>query len=516
MGSPTVDYDALASQHGGSATVDYDSLAAKHGAVPDATKAGGFLDAVSRFGQGFYDKTLKGAVDTLGAAGNAIMHPKDTATAIANSPIVQHPVDTAVAAAKNAYQTHASMLQQAKESFQSGNYDDAIQRGTNALIPILGPQIQSSVDKANGGDLAGGLGELVGTLGTVLAAAPGVSEAVASKAADLADAIGVAKPVQGAATRLYQSALKPSMRDPKEAAAAVEAGLNEGIPITPGGQRKLASQLQDLAQKTKAVIASDPTATIDPNAVAGRLDATRARFANQVNPVSDVNTIDQAKQEFLNTAGAKPGRPAVPPQPTGVLDATGKPVMTAGSPAVPPTPAPPMSAADAQAIKQGTYQQLAGKYGELKSAQIEAEKTLARGIKEELNEQFPELKNLNAKQEQLYGLLPFLERAVSSIGNHNILSLGDVATGAATAAAGHGLLSVPAMVMRQTLGSPMVKSKLAIMLNAAARSGGAVESPAASMARVNSYLQSLDSALSPYPQALPMAASNDQAQMASR
>jgi hypothetical protein len=174
-----------------------------------------------------------------------------------------------------------------------------------------------------------------------------------------------------------------------------------------------------------------------------------------------------------------------------------------------------MSAADAQAMKSGTYQQLSSKaYGELKSAQIESEKALARGIKEELDAQFPELQDLNAKQEQFYGLQPFLERAVSGIGNRDVLSLGDMAAGAATAATGHGLLGVPAMIMRHALGSQMVKSKLAIMLNAAARSGGAVESPAATTARINSYIQSLDSALTAYPQGLPMAASNDKTQQA--
>ena len=42
-------------------------------------------------------------------------------------------------------------------------------------------------------------------------------------------------------------------------------------------------------------------------------------------------------------------------------------------------------AADAQAMKQGTYRALGDKaYGELKGASIEAQKAQARGLKEEL------------------------------------------------------------------------------------------------------------------------------------
>jgi hypothetical protein len=494
-------------QSGGTATLA--DLADEH------TQAGGFLDAVGRFGQGFYDKTLKGAVDTLGAAGHAIMHPIDTASAIANSPIVQHPIDTAVEAAKNAYQTHAGMLQQAKQSFQRGDYDDALQRGTNALIPVLGPQIQSSTDKVKSGDVAGGLGELVGTLGTVLAAAPGVSEAVASKVGDLTDAIagGASRAV---AKKLYQSALKPSQVDPDAAAAAVQAGLKNRIPISDAGKARLDSLVSNLSDKVKDVIASDPNATVDPQAVASRLDATRGRFANQVNPVSDVSTVDRARQEFLSQAGARPGVPATAPQPTGVLDASGKPVMTAGTPATPPTPAPPMSAADAQAMKQGTYAINRGKYGELSSAQVESEKALARGLKEELESQFPELKSLNAQQSELMGLEPFLEKAVARLGNHNILSLGDMAAGAAGGAAGGPVGAAGAAAMRQAIGSPLFKSKLAFALSKASQQVGKVEPYAASLGRVNSYVQSLDSALSPQALPLPMAAQNDQTQMAQR
>ena len=146
MASPAIDYDALASQHGGTpASVDYDALAAQHGGkdvTADHAKAGGFLSAVGSLGKGFYENTLKGGVDLLGAAGHAVLHPEDTAAEVANS----HPIDAAVKAAKDSYNTHIGMLQQAKQSLMKGDVDDAMERATNAMIPIFGPVEVVTID----------------------------------------------------------------------------------------------------------------------------------------------------------------------------------------------------------------------------------------------------------------------------------------------------------------------------------------------------------------------------------
>ena len=481
-------------------------------------KTTGWLDAIGRFGQGFYDKTLKGVVDTAGAAGNAVMHPGQTAAAIANSPIVQHPLDTVAQAAKQSYDTHTTMLEQARQSAANGNYDDAIERGTNALIPILGPSIQASSDKMKSGDVAGGMGELAGDIASLAAMAPGVSEAVASKLGGVVEALGLPKVAKGAATKLYQSALKPSQVNPEKAAAAVQTGLASAIPVSEKGQTKLASLLSDLSGKAKDVIASDPNAQIDTGAVAKRLQDAKQRFTNQALPQSDVDVIDRAHQEWLARNGSKPATPGTAPQPTGVLGPNGQPIMGSGTPGTPAVGPQPLSAQAAQEMKQGTYQQLKSKaYGEMKTAQVESEKALARGLKEELETKFPELKSLNAEQTKLYGLDPYLDKAVARIGNHNLVSLGDMAAGAAGEVAGGPVGMAGAAIMRHIVGSPEAKSKLAILLNKAA--GGGAGTMAASTAKVASYVQSLDDALfSPAsatvmpgaPMALPMAASGNQ------
>lgn len=201
---------------------------------------------------------------------------------------------------------------------------------------------------------------------------------------------------------------------------------------------------------------------IDPQDVVRRLDGMKQKFANQVNPEADLAAIDAAKQEFLkNNPNA-------------------------------------IAAATAQDIKSGTYSQLRGKYGELSSATNEAQKALARGIKEELETQFPEIKGLNAKEGQLINLDGALERAVRRVNNRDIFSLGGklaagtgAAVGAATGETAAG--GAAGLALHYVLSDPMVQSKLAIAISKGAK-GGVV--PSAAQARVAGYLTALGNAAS--------------------
>ena len=98
--------------------------------------------------------------------------------------------------------------------------------------------------------------------------------------------------------------------------------------------------------------------------------------------------------------------------------------MNSGTPAVAPTPRPPIPADTAQTIKQNTYAQLRNSYGQLSSAQVEAQKALARGIKEELNNAIPGLAEDNTKEGAMIGLQDALERRVRVVMNHNIVGIG--------------------------------------------------------------------------------------------
>lgn len=232
----------------------------------------------------------------------------------------------------------------------------------------------------------------------------------------------------------YQSALKPSTTiPPAKVDRMVQTGLENEIPVSKGGAEKLQSLLEDLQDKVTQEIGSGQGKTISKGAVLQRLNPVAARFAQQVTPAADLNAIADTGTEFAASHPAD------------------------------------IPAADAQAMKVGTYQQLKGKaYGELKSATIESQKALARGLKEELANAFPELSNLNAQESKIYDLQPILEKAIQRQANHQIMGIGTpIVTGATKAVTGSTGLSAVAGAIKAVVDNPIVKSKLAISLNKA-------------------------------------------------
>lgn len=297
------------------------------------------------------------------------------------------------------------------------------------------------VDQLYADKAAGGVGyaatKLAGqAFGTVaLGEAGGAVRAALPKASTV---VGRAALLGKTPEAAYESALKPSTTlSQAERAGVIKTGLEQGIPISKGGLEKLGGQIEAVNDAIKGEIAKDPNRPIDPNKVATRADEARAKFAQQVNAGGDLQAIEDSKRQFLNEQGAKIGGQA-----------------------------PPMNAADAQVMKQGTYRVLKGKFGEQGSASVEAQKALARGLKEEIAEQFPEIKGLNADLSKMLDLEPILERAVSRISNHQAIGIGTpvagVAAEALTKSSGVGIV---ASVIKGVIDNPNVKSRIAIAVS---------------------------------------------------
>jgi hypothetical protein len=352
------------------------------------------------------------------------------------------------------FSPYPGMDQEAKSqaAAQSGEQDQA-RKAAGYSVPYraLAPVAQSVGVNVPGMEQSAAEGDVGGVLGH--AAAP-----IAAMAAT--EAIKQVGPVAKRTALLgktpeeaYQSALKPSTTiAPEKVAKMVQTGLQEGIPVSKAGAEKLSSLIDDVNQKIADRIDAGKSTNIDTQAVAARADQVKAKFATQVNPTADLSAIESAKQEFLAN------------NPNGI------------------------SAAQAQAMKQGTYQQLSSKaYGELKSASIEAQKALARGLKEELATAFPELKDLNAKDSQLYSLQPILEKAVQREANHQLGGIGTpITAGATKAVTGSTGLSAVAGILKAVVDNPNIKSRLAIALSK--QSG--VTLPAAN-ARIAAYSAAL-------------------------
>ncbi|HWR14949.1 MAG TPA: hypothetical protein VN577_08975 [Terriglobales bacterium] len=293
--------------------------------------------------------------------------------------------------------------------------------------------------------------------------------------------------LQPAAENLYKSSLKPSTSlSIPETQAMVRTGLTNEIPISAAGVERLWSLVDDLNSKVTARLQEGNTAGVEVNTkrVASRVDDLNPRFREQANPEADLNALASSKREFLN-------------QHTQVQPYTKIRLADEGGGFAPAGPGEVrtvqnMPAMEAQRIKQGTYRKLADEYGDLSTAAKESQKAIARGIREELSQAFPEIDPLNARESALLNLEPELERAVQRVTNHQKVSLGTAMSATAgKAITGSNKAAAVAGVMKAVLDHPSIKSKIAINLHLASK--GALNRKQAA-ARVQFYVNSLGAA----------------------
>lgn len=423
MATQPIDYAALAAQARQAAPVDYNALAeqAKQSAAAPA------------------EQPKEGLFHALGS---------DLLGILKSAPHMLPPVmayDKAkefVANYESVRDTGKTLDQRNAEERAKAGHGLAYQVGAG-VNEQLGVNVKGEEQAADRGDVGGVIGHAA-AVPLVMAATEGLSRGASALGNKLAP---VAK---SQAAGMYESALKPSTTlDAAQRARVVQTGLQNEIPVSKGGVDRLYDLMDDVNSKIAQTVASDPTKTVNKFDVARRLKGTADQFRNQVNPESDVQAVMDSGNEFVRN------------QPTNI-------------PAV-----------KAQALKQGTYQQLKSKaYGEMQTASVEAQKSLARGLKEELAKQFPELNQLNAMDSKLLDLEPILQKAVARNGNHQMIGIGTPIAGSAA-----GILTKSAKVaavaatLKAVLDNPMIKSRIAIALGKAPK---AVPYRVA-MARINGY-----------------------------
>ena len=204
--------------------------------------------------------------------------------------------------------------------------------------------------------------------------------------------------LKSGARGVMQSALKPNQAELRTGKGqdAVQTLLDEGLNVSEGGVNALQAKIGELNTKIAAAVQNSP-ATIDKSAVAARLQVLMDKFQKQVNPTSDLAIIQKAHDEFMAHPLLR-GPMQVPVQ-------------------------------VAQEIKQGTYRALGNKsYGEMKGVEVEAQKALASGIKEEIAKAIPDISPLNAQESKLLNALSPTERRVLMSANNNPAGFGWLTT----------------------------------------------------------------------------------------
>lgn len=253
---------------------------------------------------------------------------------------------------------------------------------------------------------AADLSTVLGVGGFFAPGKAGQALATASKYTNPVSAIGPAvdAAAQGAkwsGNWLMHSAIKPTIGQLKsgKADAAINTLLEHGINPTRGGMDKLRGLIDEKNQQISGAIGASK-ATINPDDVLAYLGETKRRFLNQVDPSSDIASIQRVGSGFS----------------TNPLSVGPIPVQTA------------------QNMKQGTYHILKDKYGQIGTAETEAQKTLARGLKEEIAAKVPKVAELNAQESKLINALEVGERRAMMELNKNPLGLSILANNKAALA----------------------------------------------------------------------------------
>ncbi len=200
--------------------------------------------------------------------------------------------------------------------------------------------------------------------------------------------------------RLMQSAVKPAYRMVE---AAVKKGemprviktlLDEGVNVTQGGIAKIQGLLTKTNDEIKDLIANSH-GSVFPEQVSGTVDDVSKAFGRQAAPMDDLSQIAKVKNEFETVHG-------------------GAPIF----------PMKPLTVTEAQELKQGTYKAIGARnYGEQRGARVEAEKAIARGLKEGIQTAVPQVAAKNAREGALIEARDAIARRVAASNNRDLAGL---------------------------------------------------------------------------------------------
>lgn len=260
----------------------------------------------------------------------------------------------------------------------------------NKATTPLGMAGNALTRTAAGGITGAGMAGLVnpedaGTGALYGAAMPGVAKFVGEAG------MAVSRGGKATARRLMQSALKPTIKQLKtgDSRVAVDTLLDYGINPNQRGVEKLRGTIDDINDDIGMRI-SESNATVSRQKALDYLAGVRTKAGNQVSPTADVGAIQGVADDFLNHPNI--ASDAIPVQ-------------------------------QAQELKKGTYQALRGQYGQVRGSAIEAQKAVARGLKDQIADVVPGIGPLNAEEARLLKTLDVTERRALMEMNKNPMGL---------------------------------------------------------------------------------------------
>lgn len=249
-------------------------------------------------------------------------------------------------------------------------------------------QAMENIDKA--GEAAGGA--VTDTLAKVappeVAAGVGTAVKMAPNVAGFVAGSNLGKPaMEMASRRVMQSALKPTSKAIAngKAAQAITTMLDEGVNATPGGAVKLRFQIGKLKEQLAKAIDDAPGAIVQKHHVYRELSKTLDDVTKQGNPDSSIEAVKKAWAQFQN-------HPLIQGDMRNVM-----------------TDTIPVRLADE--LKRGTQRAVKDSYGRLTTTPADdlAQKAIASGLRQGVEEAVPATAGINAKLSQYINALHQIE-----------------------------------------------------------------------------------------------------------
>ena len=251
-------------------------------------------------------------------------------------------------------------------------------------------------------EAGGGVTDIASKLGASpeVAAGAGYAANVGLQAIPTALSMGVGRavgsiPMEGAARSLMHSAIKPRTAALKAGKVdrAVDTMLERGVSLSQGGLNKLQAQASAFEDDITRILDKSP-ATVDKFAVAATLKDAFAKVQKELNPQSSIQDVQKAFTAFINHP---------------LLQGNQIPVKLANE------------------MKQAAYRKLGdAAYGAgVRNPATElAEKTLARGFKENIGRAVPEVSPILKEQADVINAIKVMQPQALIEANKNPVGLG--------------------------------------------------------------------------------------------
>ena len=289
--------------------------------------------------------------------------------------------------------------------------------------------------------------------GGVAARIPGIigtTAKVASKVGGMIEPFNVAKQglrmiPKGIAPKLYESSAKFSTTiPPAERVKIVESALTNKILPNAKGVEKAKKAIEDINTQIDSMISQvgEGGLQVPIQSLFKEWPKLLDEATLSGKPLSNQKTINLIRNQ-IEEANLRVGRTGLtPPQ--------------------------------LQTLKKKIYKDLESYYEKSRAApaSIEAQKAVARSAKESLENLIPEIKGLNAKEGILIELRDAIEKSAARVSNRDLLGIGiplkaggaGMIGGIVGGGVGAGIGSLSGLVLG-ILDTPIVKSKLAVVIN---------------------------------------------------